>query len=295
MRALARSIVGIGILFAAAGADAADLPVKARPLPVAPGWTGFYVGVQGGGAFADRTVNYVGNDPAIAQLLSSDPLLNLPGGQPVSPHGYRATGATGGVTAGYNWQVSPNWLLGVETDFSVGGPKGSGSGTTVLISIPPLTLPQTVTSNQRVDWWGTVRARLGALATPDLLLFGSAGFAYGHVSSTSRYGFASTVPAAFGLIDGNTSFSCTENTTCFAGSGSAVKTGWTAGGGGEWRFAPHWTFKAEYLYVDLGRDRVRSNATALAVGFPGSAPSSYTADFGRTNFHVVRAGVNYQF
>ena len=93
-----------------------------------------------------------------------------------------------------------------------------------------------------------------------------------------------------------TSFTCTENTTCFAGSGSTVKTGWTAGGGGEWRFAPHWTFKAEYLYVDLGRDRVRSNATALGPAFSrDSTLSSYIADLGRTDFHVVRAGVNYQF
>ena len=59
--------------------------------------------------------------------------------------------------------------------------------------------------------------------------------------------------------------------------------------------APHWTFKAEYLYVDLGRDRVRSIATALGTVFVGTSLSSYIADFGRTDFHVVRAGVNYQF
>ena len=293
MRILARSIVGIGILLGAASADAADLPVKARALPVAPGWTGFYIGVQAGGAFADRTVSYTANDPAAASLI--DATLPVPGQQRVLPHGYRASGATGGVEAGYNWQVSPKWLLGVETDFSAGGPKGRGNGTTNLFSDGVTTLPQTVTSDQRVDWWGTVRGRLGALATPDLLLFGTAGFAYGQVSSSSSYGFAAPVPANVDIGLAGASFSCTANTTCFAGSGSAVKTGWTAGGGGEWRFAPHWTFKAEYLYVDLGRDRVRSTANAIAPAFPGSTLSSYTADLGRTDFHVVRAGVNYQF
>ncbi len=292
---LARSIVCIGALFSAAGADAADLPVKARPLPVTPSWTGFYIGVQAGGAFGDRTVGYTG-DPAAALLLIPDPIIVLPGQQPVLPHGFRGSGATGGLEAGYNWQVSPNWLLGVETDFSAGGPKGGGAGTSVLASVPPLTAFQNVTSDQRVDWWGTVRGRMGALATPDLLIFGSAGFAYGRVSSSDRYSNTSPVPLTLNIGNFGTAFSCTENTTCFAGSNATVKTGWTAGAGGEWRFAPHWTLKAEYLYVDLGRDRVRANATAPGTGINAGLPlASYVADFGRTDFHVVRLGVNYHF
>jgi len=293
MRILARSVVGIGLLLGAASADAADLPVKARPLPVAPGWTGFYIGVQAGGAFGDRTVGYTG-DPASALLLTG--LLGLPGQQPVLPHSYHTSGATGGVEAGYNWQVSPNWLLGVEADFSAGGPKGRGTGTSVLASVPPLTVFQNVTSDQRVDWWGTVRARAGALVTPDLLLFGTAGFAYGRVSSSDSYSNVSPGPIALNVGFSGTAFTCNDNMTCFAGSGATVKTGWTAGGGGEWRFAPHWTLKAEYLYVDLGRSQVRANATAPGTGAnAGFALSSYIADFGRTDFHVVRAGVNYQF
>jgi outer membrane immunogenic protein len=291
---LARSIVCIGTLFSAAGAGAADLPFKAPPLPASPGWSGFFIGVQAGGAFADRTVSYTG-DPSSRVLLTPDPVLGLPGQQPVLPYGYRASGATGGLEAGYNWQVSPRWLLGVETDFSAGGPKGRADSTSVLASIPPVTVLQTVRSDQRVDWWGTVRGRLGVLATPDVLIFGSAGFAYGRVSSSDSHGITAPVPLNLTLGNDVTSFTCTENTTCFAGSGASVKTGWSAGGGGEWRFAPHWTFKAEYLYVDLGRDSVRSNATALGTGFAGTSLSSYIADLGRTDFHVVRAGVNYHF
>ncbi|MBA2398299.1 MAG: porin family protein [Bradyrhizobium sp.] len=297
MRIVAGSFLGIAILLAATAANAADIPIKARPMPVVvPGWTGLYVGVQGGGTFADRTARYIGNDPA-STLLIDGTIPGATGEQPVLPHGYRTSGATGGVEAGYNWQVSPNWLLGVEADFSAGGPRGRGNGTTALLSVPPDTLPQTVTSDQRIDWWGTVRGRFGALATPDLLLFGSAGLAYGRVSSSDRYGFTAPIAAAATIaVDfGGSSFSCTENTTCFTGSGASVKTGWTAGGGGEWRFASHWTFKAEYLYVDLGRDQVRSNALAVAALLVPGAPASYTADLGRTYFHVVRAGVNYQF
>ena len=67
-------------------------------MPVATGWTGFYIGVQAGGALADRTVSY-GGDLATAPLFTAV----LPGQQPVSPHGYHASGVTGGLEAGYDW------------------------------------------------------------------------------------------------------------------------------------------------------------------------------------------------
>lgn len=279
-----------------AGAHAADMPLKAKPVAVPPSWTGFYIGGQVGGAWADRSVGYAGNDLAGQALITgADPITGAPiAVEPVRPHGFNMSGVTGGVTLGYNWQASPVWVLGVETDFSGSNVKGSGSGSSTLAAIGAITVPQTVTSDQRIDWWGTVRARAGVLANPDLLIFGTAGFAYGNVNSSDRYGYSSPVAAPFAVsyfVDGS-SFSCVANANCFAGSQSGVRTGWTAGAGGEWRFARHWTAKLEYLYVDLGRDRVRS--TAL-VAVPGFGFGSYTADFGRTDMHVVRGGVNYQF
>ena len=43
---------------------------------------------------------------------------------------------------------------------------------------------------------------------------------------------------------------------------SNTPTGWTAGGGVEWMFAPHWSAKVEYLYVDLS-----SNGATGGLGF----------------------------
>ena len=278
-----------------AGAHAADMPLKAKPVVASPSWTGFYIGGHVGGAFADRSMGYAGNDAAGQALITGfDPGTGAPVAQePVRPHGVNLSDVTGGVTAGYNWQVSPSWVLGLETDFSGANVRGSGSGTSTLITVGAIAVPQTITSDQRIDWWGTVRARAGVLATPDVLLFGTAGFAYGNVSASSRYGISAPGPANYSLqYNDGSSFSCTENTTCFAGSQSGVRTGWTAGAGGEWRFARHWTAKLEYLYVDLGRTRVRSTALVAAPGF---GLSSYTADFGRTDMHVFRGGVNYQF
>ena len=50
----------------------------------------------------------------------------------------------------------------------------------------------------------------------------------------------------------------------------------------EWAFAPNWSLKSEYLYVNLGDN----DFTA-----PGGQFSTHT----ETDFHTVRMGLNYRF
>jgi len=269
-------------------AGAADIPLKAHPTPPPPppSWTGFYVGAQIGAQWSDRRITYAGNDPIGTAVVNGIAI----GGDPIAIHGINSSGVTGGVDAGFNWQIDPSWLVGLEADFSIAGIKGSGNGTSVLAAG---IANQTVASEQKLDWWGTVRARLGWLARPDLLLYGTGGFAYGKVALSDSYVF--NAPAG-GLLFGDLagfSIRCNANATCMSGATSGVKYGWTAGAGGEWRWTPNWTFKAEYLYVNL--DNVSVNAFALAVNTPGATPASYRANFGVTDFHVVRLGANYHF
>lgn len=277
--------------FASTSASAADLAprpyVKAPVAERVASWTGFYLGGQVGGAWADRTANFTPDD---ASAFIFNPGLPgapaVPGQVAPGPHSFAMSGVTGGVEAGYNWQLGRNWLIGIEGDFSGSNLGGSGRETQPLVA-PNFT--QTMSAEQKVDWWGSIRARVGMLASPDLLLFATGGFAYGRVSSSDSY---STNGGAFGVNLNGRSFFCATDATCFAGSTSNVQTGWTVGGGGEWRFAPRWSLKLEYLYVNLGRSSV--TASALTTFFTPT-PSTYTADLGRTDFHVVRAGVNYQF
>ncbi len=269
---------------------AADLPLKAPPAPLPPSWTGFYVGAQIGGGWNDRNVTYTPNDPLAALIVNGTALL--PGEQPFAAHGVNLSGVTGGVEAGYNWQVNGAWLVGLEADFSASGIHGSGSGTSPLSVTPAAVVTQTVTSEQKIDWWGTVRARLGWLASKDLLLYGTGGFAYGRVAVSDSLMFNGPP----GFVSGNLppfSFLCTINVTCFSGAASDTKYGWTAGAGGEWRVARNWSFKAEYLYVNLGKASVNSVANTLIAA--GTTPASYRANFSDTDFHVVRVGVNYHF
>jgi len=64
-----------------------------------------------------------------------------------------------------------------------------------------------------------------------------------------------------------------------------TRNGWTAGGGIEVAFAPGWSAKLEYLYLDFGRE-----STTWTLG---ALPS--IADDARFTMNVVRAGVNYRF
>jgi outer membrane immunogenic protein len=250
MKRLATAIATIALV--GTPAFAADMAVKAPPPAPAPAptWTGFYGGIQFGGGWSDEVVNYSPNDPISAVLISGN-FGGPPGIQPM-PNDYRVSqsGAVGGFEAGYNWQAGSNWLVGLETDFSFSSIDGRASGTSFLQQVAPAQT-QTTTAEQSTDWYGTVRGRAGWLVTPNLLLFGTGGFAYGRVSGSANYMFG---PGPGSLLVTTPGFSllCLPNVTCFAGSSSEIRTGWTAGGGAEWLLDQHWSAKIEYQFVDLG-------------------------------------------
>ncbi|HEY4403896.1 MAG TPA: outer membrane protein [Xanthobacteraceae bacterium] len=98
-------------------------------------------------------------------------------------------------------------------------------------------------------WFGTVRGRAG-YAVNNILIYGTAGIALGELQAQS-----------FGLVS--------ENHT---------NVGWTAGAGVEAGFAPNWSAKVEYLFVDLA-----SNTYALTGTSNGLSAS------------LFRMGVNYHF
>ena len=291
MRNLVLAIASTACFLAAGAVSAADLPLKAPPAPPAPvvaTWTGFYVGAAIGGGWGSRDVTYTGNDPAAAALLAGT--IGTPGEQPLSPNSFSMSGVTGGIAAGYNWQLDRRWLVGVEVDFSGADIKGQGSTTSLLATGP--VVPQTISEQQSIDWYGTVRGRLGWLARDDLLLFATGGFAYGHVADSANYATGGPPGLPFFAFTPAGSFLCTTGTTCFAGSSSATRTGWTAGAGAEWRLDRRWSLKAEYQYVDLGSDAV--TVTAF-VPFRAALPLATFNVSQRDDFHVARVGVNYHF
>ncbi len=114
-------------------------------------------------------------------------------------------------------------------------------------------------ASANIDWFSTVRGRVGYAAGPTLLYF-TGGLAFADVD----YSVSGTGPGG-----------------AFAMSSDKIETGYTLGGGLEWAFAPNWSLKSEYLYVDLGDETVTS---------PGGVSSTTDLDF-----HTVRVGLNYHF
>lgn len=286
---------GVFPLAAAALAVSAGSALAQSPPPLMT-WTGFYIGANAGYTWSDS--NWIRTEAATVSCLSFGGACN-PGTLGLTLATASALGATGvwpvtndgfigGGQAGYNWQFAPSFVAGVELDFQgIAGASGAASASSA-IPIPPFGAPSSLVTvlnaSRSIDYLGTVRGRLGFLFTPTLLLYGTAGFAYGGArSSTNILQFIS--PPIF-------------NSPPIGASGafSETKLGWAAGGGGEWRFAPNWSVKIEYLHYDLGSASYGVGPLAFLIDPDGVVsfvnPVRATTRF---NGNLVRAGVNYHF
>jgi outer membrane immunogenic protein len=136
----------------------------------------------------------------------------------------------------------------------------------VIAVFPGPAVPTTLT--QKIDWFGTVRARGGILVTPQVLLYATGGLAYGAVNSSETIGV------------GGFGFSNTD-----------TRVGYTVGAGIEGAIGGNWTARLEYLYVDLGHVSGTFGTTLTALG-GGVITTSYNSHI---TDNILRAGVNYKF
>jgi outer membrane immunogenic protein len=263
MKSSLGAIAAFVALAAAGSANAADMALKAPPPAPVPvwTWTGFYVGgnIGYGWGKSDPAVSFF-NEPQGILLDSENGSFNV-------------DGVIGGGQAGYNWQKD-NWVLGIEADIQASGQ--SGSGTLVCATACKFSgLPVSETLSEKLDWFGTVRGRLGVTVTPTILLYATGGLAYGEIATN-------------GSISDPVTFSF--NTT---------KTGWTAGAGLEGRISGNWTAKIEYLYMDLGSisdGLVGTPIVTSGIGFCDPHLCTLSTSF-TTRFtdNILRLGVNYKF
>jgi outer membrane immunogenic protein len=149
------------------------------------------------------------------------------------------------------------------------------------VGFAPNNAVASATADQRLKYFGTVRGRLGYLVTSPLLVYATAGLAYGGVNSSTALSDI-FVPGAFVFTPG-------------AGSVTTTRVGWTVGGGLEYLLAGNWSLKAEYLYYDLGSTSYALTPVVVTVGgvtATNLGVTSNTADFRGS---IVRAGLNYKF
>src|SRR5262249_26536258 len=138
---------------------AADMAAKAPPPAPAPSynWTGFYVGFHAGYAWDSVAHAFTGGGGLGATC--------------VPPATFGINGGLIGIRAGYNWQPDRHWLAGVESDFNWTAMGGTGASNFFIGGKPPAA--STFQANENIDWFGTVRGRLGWLATDNFLLYGT--------------------------------------------------------------------------------------------------------------------------
>jgi outer membrane immunogenic protein len=167
--------------------------------------------------------------------------------------GNTLSGFTGGAQAGYNWQFG-NLVVGVESDIGFLGASGTAA-------YPLLT---TTTANTNGGIFSSARGRLG-VNIDHVLLYGTGGWFGANLDSSVHQNVGVVI-----------------NT-----SSTGFQSGWTAGGGLEFAFAPQWSLKGEYLHYDVGEKQVGGTFTG-----GGNAIQFFNV---KNTGEIVRAGVNYHF
>ena len=213
-------------------------------------------------------------DPGAAAFLSN----YFPGGI-----GNNQSGFIGGGQVGYNWQTGA-FVLGAEADFDgttlsktfnyTSTPFGAVVNGT---AINPVFVGDTLSVHAKasLDWIGTVRGRVGFVATPDnrLLIYGTGGFAY--AGGSSNFSVYDATGGAY-----------------WNGNPGSTRTGWTIGGGVEYAITNNITIRGEYLYVDLGSQNINTTANLAAATL---LPGTYATAKINYDASIVRAGINYKF
>lgn len=251
---------------------------KKKPSPPAPAysWTGWYAGLNAGGAWGR-------SDVATTTALSPTsyfgggniPAVNAAGTGAIDPNGF-----TGGGQIGYNWQLAPTWVAGIETDFSYFHLSGSRNVTAPYPANPPFAF--NFQESVQTNWLFTARPRLG-WANNNWLVYVTGGVA------VTQLKYNSTFTDNYSLIG-------IPSNVLDIGALSTAKVGWTIGGGVEAALWSNWSAKLEYLFVDFG---------SIAGTSTNSISPAYAAFFGSSTnpfFHsaeltanILRLGLNYKF
>jgi outer membrane immunogenic protein len=249
-RYLLQAVAMIALL-GVAPAVAADMPVRVAAPAVAPvySWSGFYVGGHLGWGWEDSKTTVVNTGALFPAGFVFDST--------------RSDGFIAGGQAGFNYQVGP-WVFGIEGDISWAQIRGSESTLAVLV---PNRLSTTFPHLDRI---AMATGRLG-YAFDSWLIYLKGGWAWGEFQSNSH-----TINTVTGAI-------------VAVSHGGETRDGWTIGGGVEWGFAPNWSLKAEYNFIDFGTERVTRN---VITGVNAGDVNIRDVD---AQVHLVKAGINYHF
>jgi outer membrane immunogenic protein len=279
----------IGAMSLGGSALAADMAPAPRAYYRAPviecSWCGFYVGANVGADWSRSESRFY---PTGAWNQDPNAGVLFVGGAPT----FNRSSFSGGGQVGMNSQFF-GFVVGLEVDLEYLGLKASRNA----VYTGPFAGPFGGTAetfgfneNESDKWVSTQRVRFGWAASPVTLIYGTVGLA------VSRQNYSQT----YVIPNFNGGLLAPGFLVGAVGTGSEARwvSGWTAGGGAEFKLAPNWTVRAEYLYIDLGKVQVDSTLAGLTgpAGALTSGIAGYTAhQEDRLWTNVVRVGINYQF
>jgi outer membrane immunogenic protein len=191
----------------------------------------------------------------------------------------------GGVHLGYNLQVSPSWVVGIEADYS-------WTRLDLQANLNPITrnngaqIPNSnIFGEADIKSIGSVRGRIG-YAMQSWLLYATGGWAFTNPDHSG--GWNCNVPG------------CVSGFYLSQANFSSHVSGFVVGGGAEWRWpGSGWILGAEYLF--FGLNAANGNAILLQSAVPGSTggctvgAACNPVTFGNFNVQVVRARLSYKF
>ncbi len=164
------------------------------------------------------------------------------------------SGALGGGHIGYDWRAGNNCVLGLEGELDAAGIAGKVTRSGVAYK-------------SNIKWIATVTGRVG-YAVNSALIYAKGGAAF--VDEDYSTGASGSCTAGPGV-----------QCAAINAQASATRTGWTIGAGAEWAFAPRWSARLEYNYVDTGSQNVTfSDGSTAKI---------------KQNAHLLKVGLSYSF
>jgi outer membrane immunogenic protein len=263
----------------------ATMPTKAPSAAPLYDWSGAYAGLDAG--FRSSITNATENGVTVNGAAESCVFMILTppspcvGSEPMNGSAFRFGGHIG-----YEWQFAQLWVAGLEGDagwadrkVTFGGSAFPGSLDGFLVPVGGFSGSAGDNFSVKTTWDGSLRARLGILATPSMLLYATGGPAWMHFESTATCGLS-------------------PNGTCFSKmsplsiTNDTTKVGWTVGAGAETRLWGNWFGRAEYRFADYGTTTYTDTVVNTTFATPLIYKDTYSLQM---QTHTVMFGLSYKF
>lgn len=262
MKSLTSVAIASALALPAFAGEHASVPISYQSAEPEWSWTGFYFGVQVGGAFNtgdNGDLEFDGGPGTAGPDGNFDEVIPAFGN---NFDGSFDSSFTGGLFAGYDRQFG-RFILGgvVDANFADIRQRQSGFSNT----------PAFYHEDREIDFMATGRLRFGYAFNDRVMAYLTGGLAYAHVD----YDFKSNTGA-----------------TVVSRGGDSSQFGYVVGLGVEARVTRNISLGLEYLYTNLGDDNYKTNLSGVGAFAPSTDTRGSDRDF---DYHMIQAKLAYRF